>query len=157
MKRENANLMIEIAILCLLIIVCFTNVIKSCLDCSLTEKECPSFDCPDCNVSCPACPVIDCQALINVTQGIESPPEFDSSFGSFIFDSKCSGTLVKNLMYSVDRGLCRRDQFDGVRSGYSPERCCLNVGGMTFVGCVTAGDSAFVDSNNEWVKLGCYK
>jgi len=60
-------------------------------------------------------------------------------------------------MYSVDRGLCRRDQFDGVRSGYSPERCCLNVGGMTFVGCVTAGDSTFVDSNNEWVKLGCYK
>jgi len=46
-------------------------------------------------------------------------------------------------MYSVDRGLCRRDQFDGVRSGYSPERCCLNVGGMTFVGCVTAGNSTF--------------
>ena len=157
MKRENANLMIEIAILCLLISVCFTNAIKSCPDCSLTEKECPSFDCPDCNVSCPACQDCDFQSLINVTQGIESPPEFDSSFGSFIFDSKCSGTLVKNLMYSVDRGLCRRDQFDGVRSGYSPERCCLNVGGMTFVGCVTAGNSTFADSNNKWIKLGCYK
>ena len=164
MKEYNKQRLLIIGLL-LVIIGCNLLAVKildkDCPDCKC-ENEIEIPVCPDCN--CPSIP--DCVCNTSHSVGFQgnvsvSLPLSDSSLvdspETLIFDSKCKGEPFTTVMYSVERGLCRRDEFGSVRSGYNPERCCLTVGGMTFVDCMTLGNATLIDSNNEWVALNCYK